>query len=150
MSIVALCRREGIESSDGRPVEEHVDYMLDPRFFNQVPARRYVEACDALQSVELVRNDLALDEPDGLTPDVETETGHPREELLASAHTLVARKRPFEGPADLSRTLRTRSAVPCSSARPAADEALHRHAVVRLGPFPRGDARQRRRAAHAA
>ena len=106
--IVALCRREGIESPDGRPVEEHVDYMLDPRFFNQVPARRYVEACDALQSVELVRNDLALDEPDGLTPDVETETGHPREELLASAHTLVARKRPFEGPADLSRTLHTR------------------------------------------
>jgi SAM-dependent methyltransferase len=109
--VLELCHREGIASPDGQSIEEHVDYMLDPRFFNRVPARAYVEACEALADVELVRNDLALDEPAALTPELEAElrkAGYPREELLASAHTLVARKRPFEGPADLSRTLRTR------------------------------------------
>ena len=109
--IVALCHREGIESPDEQSIEEHVDYMLDSRYFNQVPARRYVEASEALADVELIRNDLALDEPEGLTPALEAElgsVGYSRDELLASAHTLVARKRPFEGPVDLSRTLRTR------------------------------------------
>ena len=96
----------------------HVDYMLDPRFFNQVPARRYVEVCEALVRVELIVNDLALDDPYDLTPDLEAQLRQPREELLASAHTLVARKRPFRGPADLSRTIRTRLGAPWSNARP--------------------------------
>jgi SAM-dependent methyltransferase len=109
--IVELCRREGIVSPDGAAIEAHVDYMLDDRFFNQLPAKRYVDACNALTGVELVRNDLAFDAPDGLTPELEAElraAGYPREELLASVHTLVARKRPFDGPADLSRTFKTR------------------------------------------
>jgi SAM-dependent methyltransferase len=109
--VVALCRRESISSPDDHSIEEHVDYMLDARFFNRVPARQYVEACEALADVELIRNDLALDEPHGLTRELEAElreAGYTRKELLASVHTLVARKRPFEGPADLSRTLRTR------------------------------------------
>jgi hypothetical protein len=109
--IVALCHREGKASPDVRPTETHVDYMLDPRFFNRMPARKFVEACEALVDVELIRNELAFDEPDVLTPELEAELRerrYPREELLASAHTVVARKRPFDGPADLSRTLRTR------------------------------------------
>jgi SAM-dependent methyltransferase len=109
--IVALCRREGISSPDEHSIDEHVDYMLDDRFFNQTPARVYVQACACLAGVELIRNELAYDEPDDLTPELESElrgAGYPRDELLASVHTVVARKRPFARPADLSRTLRTR------------------------------------------
>lgn len=109
--ILELCSNEGIQSPDERPLEHHVDYMLNPRFFNRTPARDYVEACAGLENVELIRNDLAFDAADALTPDLESElagAGHPRQELLASAHTLVARKQPFGGPADLSRSLRTR------------------------------------------
>ena len=104
-------RAGGHLQPDEHSIGEHVDYMLDRRFFNQTPARAYVDACASLAGVELIRNELAYDEPDELTPELENElrgAGYPRKELLASVHTVTARKRPFSGPADLSRTLRTR------------------------------------------
>ncbi len=94
--IVAECRRRGLTTYAGLPVEAHVDYMLNDAYFNKLPASDYLKACASLASADIIVNSLAYDADDDLTPDLESELGmlgYPREELLASVHTFVGRRR---------------------------------------------------------
>jgi SAM-dependent methyltransferase len=94
--IVTLCRRQGIDTHVGIPIETHVDYMLSDAYFNKVAALEYVAVCAGLAGVDVLVNSLAYDEDDDLTPNLEAELaarGFSREELLASVHTLVGRRR---------------------------------------------------------
>ncbi len=95
--IMELCAREAVSDPTGRhPVDVHVKYMLNPRYFNKSPAGRYVSICRALPGVEVVENNLACDPDDVLTPDIYgalQAKGYSREELLAVTHTFIGRKR---------------------------------------------------------
>jgi SAM-dependent methyltransferase len=95
--ILEYCAASGIEdSASGLPMETHVAYMLNDKFFNKQPAHAYVETCAALEGVEILANDLAYDDEAPLTDEILAELGakgYPREELLASVHTFVGRKR---------------------------------------------------------
>ena len=100
--ILELCRREGIEDQSGsHPIEVHVAYMLNPRYFNMTPARKYLNSCKALaDEVAICENSLALDREELLTPEIYRELaskGYSREELLAVTHTFIGRKRAHEG-----------------------------------------------------
>ena len=105
--ILDLCRRERVEDPSGRyPMSVHVAYMLNPRYFNMMPAREYVSSCAALaDEVEICENSLAFDREEFLTADLSRELepkGYSREELLAVTHTFVARKRAHEPAACVS------------------------------------------------
>ena len=96
--ILSLCRREGVDDPSGRyPIEVHVAYMLNPRYFNMTPARKYVSSCNALAGeVEICENSLSLDSDEVLTPNLYYDLqskGYTREELLAVTHTFIGRKR---------------------------------------------------------
>lgn len=52
---------EIIEYARARSIDvAHVKYMLNPSFFNMRPARDYVEACRALENVQIVQNDFSM------------------------------------------------------------------------------------------
>jgi SAM-dependent methyltransferase len=93
--IVAYAHSRGIEAPGG--IESHVDYMLDDRWFNKAPGRRYIAAGASLSNtMKLVRNDVWLTPEASLAPDVLAELepqGYSSHELRALTHTLVARKR---------------------------------------------------------
>lgn len=94
--ILAYCRQRGIgDPMSGVPIEVHVEYMLNPTYFNKTPAKKYLEVCNQLRGVKIIRNDITYDD-DSLLPQAIfaelAERGYAREELLASVHTFVARK----------------------------------------------------------
>jgi SAM-dependent methyltransferase len=94
--ILALCEREGIVPADGTGIAHHVDYMLNPAFFNMTPAATYREACAVLPKFEILRNDFdSL--PDGeLGAETEAKLaakGYSRAEVLAATHVFVGQKR---------------------------------------------------------
>lgn len=79
----------------GIGVEHMMDYLFVSPYFNRWPAERYINACRDLPVSQMLRNDLWLDGEDELTECVMSELdakGYTRNELLATAHTLVARK----------------------------------------------------------
>jgi SAM-dependent methyltransferase len=93
--IVAFAHQHGIADPAGTAIEAHVDYMLNPEFFNMTPASEYMDAVNALRGVKLIKNKLLLDPGDQLSDDIAAELtakGFTREELLAGSHLLVARK----------------------------------------------------------
>jgi SAM-dependent methyltransferase len=93
--IVAFAHRERIEDPGGTPIEAHVDYMLDPEFFNMTPASTYLEAANSLRGVELIKNSILSEADAELTDELAgelAEKGYSRDELLSGSHLLVARK----------------------------------------------------------
>jgi SAM-dependent methyltransferase len=93
--ILAYASAANLPDPTGEGFEHHVDYMLNPEFFNMAPASRYVAACEALEHVELIQNEIDYHDDSILTPQIErelAERGLYREELLGSTHRLVARK----------------------------------------------------------
>ena len=69
--IIELCAREGIRDPAGRyPMDVHVKYMLNPRYFNMTAAGRYLNSCRALPDVEVTENSLALDPEELLTSEI--------------------------------------------------------------------------------
>ncbi|AGW12077.1 class I SAM-dependent methyltransferase [Megalodesulfovibrio gigas] len=74
-------------------IRHHVEYMLNPAFFNMRPAREYLHVCAALP-MQLVVNRLDLDDASHLTPDIRRLLGnrYDDEELLAVTHRYIARK----------------------------------------------------------
>lgn len=94
--ILALCEREGIHPTDGTGIAHHVDYMLNPAFFNMTPAATYLEACRALPKMEVLRNDFDSLPDSELPADTEARLaakGYSRAEVLAVTHVYVAQKR---------------------------------------------------------
>ena len=78
-------------------IDDAIAYMLNPKFFNMLPATQYIEVCDSLKTkVQIIHNQLGFDDKRRLTPDIYSELkekGYTTEELLAVSHTFVARKR---------------------------------------------------------
>jgi uncharacterized Fe-S radical SAM superfamily protein PflX len=90
--IVEFAERRGI-THNGTAMRYAVDYLFDFKYFNRAPATRYVNACRVLPVTEILRNDLWQDGAEELTAEILQELeDYSREELLAVAHTLVARK----------------------------------------------------------
>jgi SAM-dependent methyltransferase len=93
--IVAFAHRSGIRDPGGTAIEAHVDYMLNPEFFNMTAASAYLEAANGLRGVELIKNQILREPAAMLSDDLAAELagkGLPRAELLSEGHLLVARK----------------------------------------------------------
>jgi hypothetical protein len=76
-------------------MEAHVDYMLNPKFFNKEPSTKYITICRKLRGVDILTNKLSYDNEEILTAEIyaELETkGYLPEDLLAVTHTFIARK----------------------------------------------------------
>lgn len=95
--ILQYCKVKQItDPLDRSTMEHHVRYMMNPEYFNMTPASKYVEVGKQLKDVEIIENHLALDEDDKLTPELMEKLasrGYAREEILASVHTLIVRKK---------------------------------------------------------
>lgn len=94
--IVEYCRRNNIVDASGRhTMEAHVQYMMNPRYFNQMAGSAYLSVCENLSDVEILRNELSFDREELFPPEIYTELeakGYSKAELLAVVHTFVARK----------------------------------------------------------
>ena len=94
--ILEYCKEKGITDPTGEhSMEAHVDYMLDSKFFNKMPAEQYVSICNNLKGVEILMNELYFEDKQYLTPKIYAELepkGYQLEELLAVRHTFIARK----------------------------------------------------------
>jgi SAM-dependent methyltransferase len=95
--IVTYARAHGIDGERGHSLEAIVAYMMDRRFFNQLPGSAYVQACAALSRTTIMSNALALEldakaalaHPNGRTL---LARGLRKRELLESSHLLQARR----------------------------------------------------------
>lgn len=97
VEIIEICHRDGIVAHD-TPIENHVRYMLNPRFFNKVYARDYVAVCQTLTDVTVHKNVLYEDRQYTLTPELWerlSAKGYTREELLSVIHVFIATKNSY-------------------------------------------------------
>lgn len=93
--IITLCDNANIVPSDGKGLEHHVEYMLNPAYFNMTSAQCYANACAALKSFEILRNDFDFLPDEFLAKDIERRLaakGIPPSELLAVTHYFIAKK----------------------------------------------------------
>ncbi|MGF1500167.1 MAG: methyltransferase domain-containing protein [Elainellaceae cyanobacterium] len=85
-------------------IESHIEYMMDPRFFNRRPAKDYVNICEALKSVRIIRNGLSLQQEYYLAlltlGELKEllEGGLNSVELLALTHTFIGEKQQLTEP----------------------------------------------------
>lgn len=101
--IIAKCKSGEITYPDGvDDVDAIIEFMMDPRFFNCTPAKEYIDVCNQLDAVEIIRNDLDLEKEHYLAlltvEDFKLllNNGFNASELLAMTHTFIARKKPLE------------------------------------------------------
>jgi ubiquinone/menaquinone biosynthesis C-methylase UbiE len=94
--VIDYCERNNIVDREyGYPMESHVEYMFNPAYFHMLPAKAYMDVCNNLKGMRIIRNQLSFDYPEHLTPEIHSELaarGYTRDELLAAAHTFVGRK----------------------------------------------------------
>ena len=95
--IIDYCHKNGIKDDDqGISMEYHIQYMLDSKYFNKLPSVDYVDVCDNLSDIIILKNNLVFD-PDSLLTDrilLELSTrGLTRGELLAKCHIFIAIKK---------------------------------------------------------
>lgn len=89
------CQINNITDQTGRSMKGHIAYMLSPRNFNKISAKKYVEVCNSLDKIDIICNKLDFDDEEELTTDIYSELrqkGYTAEELLATTHTLIAQK----------------------------------------------------------
>jgi SAM-dependent methyltransferase len=95
--LISYARSSGIKGERGYSLEQIVDYMLNPKFFNMRPASAYLAACAQLRELNILRNDLIveveslLEHPLGRAPMAK---GYLRQDLIARTHTLIGQKLP--------------------------------------------------------
>jgi 2-polyprenyl-3-methyl-5-hydroxy-6-metoxy-1,4-benzoquinol methylase len=80
----------------GHTMKAIVGSIFSGKFFNRVPAKEYIDVCDRLRGIQIIKNELSLEEPGLLSPALKSELAHKgynEKELLAVSHILVARKR---------------------------------------------------------
>ena len=94
--IIAYCIKNDIRDTSGaRTMEQHINHMLNKRFFNMLPAQAYVDVCDSLTGITIIQNELSFVDSAYLTPEIYSELmpkGYTKDELLALVHTFIARK----------------------------------------------------------
>jgi len=95
--IIAYCHKNNIVDSSGSlPMRTHIEYMLNPAYFNKRPSSDYVTTCSSLKGMEILVNTLASDDNKILTPvifDDLKQKGYTADELLAVVHNYVGVKR---------------------------------------------------------
>jgi len=90
--IVGLAEREGI-SHEGTKIRDMMDFVFVSSYFNRHHSIRYVHAVRNLSVGQILQHHLLMDGEDELTPEILSELkDYRREELLATSHTLAARK----------------------------------------------------------
>ena len=83
-----------LDPSGQTPMKDHIAYMLNPEFFNKLPAKEYVSICSSLRDINVLVNSLDLDDQN-VSSDIFSELqpkGYTSEELLAVVHTFVGKK----------------------------------------------------------
>lgn len=93
--ILQFCEGSPYMKHRGEDLVRHLNYMLNPKFFNMTPASEYLDSCSELKGVEIIKNQLDYRDEDLLTQELFSELsqkGYTREELLGTIHTLVAKK----------------------------------------------------------
>lgn len=97
--MIKYCQKKNIlwtrKSLDGHQHKKYIDHMFDPICFNQLPAQKYLDVCNELKEIRIIRNDIEKANPESLSDDVlkELQKKDSNEfELLAITHTFVARK----------------------------------------------------------
>ena len=94
--IIHYCTSRGIQDSAGRKVEGIVNYIFFSKtFLNREPAKTYINVCNNLPGIQIIKNELFFEEPKVLTPALKSELGrkgYAEQDLLAVSHTFVARK----------------------------------------------------------
>lgn len=91
--IVAHGTARGVNPAPG--LVHHVSFMLNEKYFNKVPARRYVEVCESLPNMTPVLNSLDREPEDAIPAGILVELsakGYTSEELRAVTHTYVGKK----------------------------------------------------------
>jgi SAM-dependent methyltransferase len=94
-AIIAFARENGITGERGHDAPGIVRYMMDRRFFNQLPADTYVKCCASLSGIQCLANELVLEHVDMLRHPNGVELllrGFRPSNLLATTHHLTARK----------------------------------------------------------
>ena len=74
----------------------HVDYMLNPQFFNKHPSSTYYEVCEKLTPFTVHRHGFDYLPEDTIKPDIEAKLkvkGYLKKELLAVNHYFIAKKK---------------------------------------------------------
>jgi SAM-dependent methyltransferase len=90
--IVELANKKGI-LHDGIEMQHMMDYLFVGNYFNRHHSVRYVHAVRNLSLARILRHHLWMDGEDELTSEIALALKEfRREELLATAHILVARK----------------------------------------------------------
>jgi SAM-dependent methyltransferase len=94
--IIRYCEKNNITDESGTTtMKEHIAFMLNPEFFNKLPARRYIEVCNSLKDIKIIRNHLDYENKKELPPEILSELepkGFTPDELLALTHTFIAQK----------------------------------------------------------
>jgi ubiquinone/menaquinone biosynthesis C-methylase UbiE len=93
--ILEHCRAKGIEQYNNLPIEDVIDYMLNPLHMNQVPASYYIEVCSNLPNMKVIQNELDLHPEDMFPASALAELmakGYTSEELRALTHFYIGQK----------------------------------------------------------
>jgi SAM-dependent methyltransferase len=93
--IIHYCASRNIHAPGGHPVDAIINNIFDKYLFNRVFAKTYINVCNELQGIRIIKNKLFFEDPKVLPPGLKSELvrkGYTEEELLAVSHTLVARK----------------------------------------------------------
>jgi SAM-dependent methyltransferase len=83
------------EAADGYKVENIIKYIFNGNFLNKMPANKYMDVCNGLQGIQIIKNELFFESPSALPLPLKSELGlrgYTEEELLAVSHKFVARK----------------------------------------------------------
>lgn len=90
------CKKNNItDKINSTKMKYHIAYMLNPKYFNMLPAKKYIDVCKNLKDINIIENKLGFYKEEELTPEIFAELepkGYTKEELLASSHTFIAQK----------------------------------------------------------
>jgi len=93
--IMNYCSFSSVRDGNSANIRAIVNYIFDRNLINRVSAKTYIEVCNNLQSIRIIKNKLFLEAPSVLPGTLKSELfrkEYTEEELLAVSHIFVARK----------------------------------------------------------
>lgn len=109
--IIEKCRQGEIDyPAEITDINLHIEYIFNPLHFNFESAQKYLDACNKLGNIEIIRNEIGCESNEILTEELKQELfakGYNELELLGLGHTFAAIKKPNESSqkAELETTL---------------------------------------------
>ena len=91
VDLMKWCESVGIESRDKTHLRHHVNYMLDPRFFNQHPASAYPLAVASLKGGIIIKEQMDCLPDSALYGHEDLLERHDKKDLLSINHQLTMR-----------------------------------------------------------